>query len=495
MLDKLGDELGVTRESLVETTKAFEAMGITDLSALRAQILAVKGITAVMGEEGASAYEKLLAKTQEAITTGAKFKVSDKQIASFRQMGLNIDDIAKKMGMTSKALEEGLTKGTIDAKKFQGVLGDVARSKFGEALKEQALEPENLWAKFKENIAKLFDGVKVKPFLEAIQHLIGLFSSDKASGKAMKAGITATFDAVFTVAKRVVDWLSMALPKVEIFILKAMLAMKPWVKSFEELNAKYGIVDKLVTGLKLVGIAAGVLAGLLAAPFAIFFAVSAAVVTTVLLVAGAIFHMGQRIGAALASFNFSAAMKKVKDFVVHVGEVLLDLPAKATRAAGDFIAGLAGGIASGALRVVDAAKRMAQSALEAVTGAFQSHSPSVVMHNIGKLGVAGGLALGIVAGTPEVAAASSHMAGASVGAAGEQVRDAAPPQATAPAAPPPWQRGGSSGSSSSSSSATENHFHFAPGSLAVHGAGKSAEGITEEMVALVFERYALEQGL
>lgn len=463
MLGKLSDELGVTRESLGGAAREFAAMGITDLGALRSQVRAVTAITAVMGDEGAAAYSKLVAKTQEAIDTGSKFKLADKQIAQWRQMGLNIGDIAKRMGLTSQALEQGLAKGTVDAKKFQAALGDVAREKFGDALAAQAMQPAKQWDKLKENFSRLFEDVNVKPLLEAFQRVVQIFSGDKASGKAMKVGLTATFNSVIASSAKMVDWLVGAFLKVEIAALKIAIWARPWLAWFDALDSKYGIIDKLITGVKAFGVVLGVIAAVFFAPLAYL---------AVVLTAGAV------------------ALATIVGWAVAAGEALGGLAAQALTAAENFVGGLVDGIVGGLGRVVDAAKNLAQGALDAVTGLFDSHSPSLVMKRIGLVGVAGGLALGMTAGIPAATDAAQNVAGAVVQTVGEQVAQPASggrAPSTVAASPP----SSSSGSTSSSSAS----FAFAPGSIVIQGAGKSAEGITEELISAIFERIALEQGV
>ena len=466
MLGKLSDELGVTRESLGGAAREFAAMGITDLGALRSQVRAVTAITAAMGDagnEGAVAYSKLVAKTQEAIDTGSKFKLTDKQIVPWRQMGLNIGDIAKRMGLTSQALEQGLAKGTVDAKKFQAALGDVAREKFGDALAAQAMQPAKQWDKLKENFTRLKEDVNVKPLLEAFQRVVQIFSGDKASGKAMKVGLTATFNSVIASSAKMVDWLVGAFLKVEIAALKIAIWARPWLAWFDALDSKYGIIDKLITGVKVFGVVLGVIAAVFFAPLAYL---------AVVLTAGAV------------------ALATIVGWAVAAGEALGGLAAQALTAAENFVGGLVDGIVGGLGRVVDAAKNLAQGALDAVTGLFDSHSPSLVMKRIGLVGVAGGLALGMTAGIPAATDAAQNVAGAVVQTVGEQVAQPASggrAPSTVAASPP----SSSSGSTSSSSAS----FAFAPGSIVIQGAGKSAEGITEELISAIFERIALEQGV
>ena len=466
MLDDLGDRLGVTRDSLVAITKQFMAMGMTDLHALRSQIQATAAISAAMGEEGSAAYTKLVAKTQEAIDTGAKFKVPDKQIAQWRMMGFSVSDIAKRMGTTAAALEQGLTKGTVDARKFQVALGDVAREKFGHVLAEQALEPTRQWAKFKEHVSRLFEGVDTKPFLSALSRVVALFSSDKASGKAMKAGITGTLNAILGVATRFVNWMVGAFLKIEIAALKVAIFLRPIYEWFDKLNSKYGIISKLTTGFLLLGAAllvpATIMAALVVGPFLLFWAVAGAV---------------------------AAALVSVGTWAERVGSSLAGLAGEALTAAESFVSGLVEGIGRGIGRVVGAAKNLAGEAVHAVTSMFDSHSPSLVMRKIGYVGVAGGLALGMSAGAPMVRDSAARVAAVATGAIGEQVSSPSP-------------RGNVSNvssiarstASSTSSSRTVN-VNFAPGSIVVQGAGQSAVEITEEMVSVVFERMALEEGV
>lgn len=459
MLDNLSDSLGVTRDSLVGTTKAFQAMGITNLDDLKGQIQATAGITAALGETGAAAYEKIVAKTNEAIQTGGKFKVSDKQIAGFREMGVNIDEVAAAMGTTSKALRSGLTSGTQDAQKFQDALQKVATNKFGDALKDQALSWTNVLAKGKEYLAKLFDGIDVKPFTQALQQFFSIFGESKNSGKAMKAGITSGFNELFKILGKVIFKAEGFFLNMMIWGLKAYIAIKPFIKQWDALNKKFGIVSKLVTGLKWLAIVIGTI---LVAAFV------TAMVPIGLLIAqivGTVVAIGLLIGTII-------------DFVPKAGKALAKWAEDAYASATDFVDGLVKGITDGVGKVVTAAKNLGKSAVDGVKGFLGIHSPSKVMMELGVhtgRGFAGGM---------QASKGSVMTAGAGMGAgAAASVTGGAQTGVSA-------QSYGSSGSSSSSKSVV---VHV--GGIHIDGAGKSAEGITEEAVSLIFERVALQQGL
>jgi hypothetical protein len=133
----------------------------------------------------------------------------------------------------------------------------------------------------------------------------------------------------------------------------------------------------------------------------------------------------------------------------------------------NFIAGIVSGIASGTGAVVAAVTKLASSALAAFKATLGIHSPSTVMRLQGQY-MAAGTVQGLDAGVPQVRAAAGRMAGA--GAAG-----------------------GAQGASSGRRGGMQ--VTFAPGSIVIDGAGKSAGQITEEMLTLVLERLAGTQGL
>lgn len=133
----------------------------------------------------------------------------------------------------------------------------------------------------------------------------------------------------------------------------------------------------------------------------------------------------------------------------------------------NFISGIVEGIASGTGAVVGAVTKLASSALAAFKGALGIKSPSAVMRLQGQY-MAAGTVQGLEAGTPSVRAAAAGMAGAGVA-------------------------GGAQGGAARGGGAMS--VTFAPGSIVIDGAGKSAIQITEEMMTLVFERLAGTQGL
>ena len=173
-----------------------------------------------------------------------------------------------------------------------------------------------------------------------------------------------------------------------------------------------------------------------------------------------------RTGFLLAAIAV-VSLLEVLDGLYENFKSVLDVANLATDAASNFVAGLVDGIANGVPRVIDAAKNAAQALVTAVKDELGVHSPSVVMMEVGK-NVSAGMAQGI-ANDNSVA-----------GAARDLGRDTAEAGATVANAPASEGGGGS---------LTVN-----VGGIHINGAGKSAEDLTEESVALVFERMAAAQG-
>lgn len=177
-------------------------------------------------------------------------------------------------------------------------------------------------------------------------------------------------------------------------------------------------------------------------------------------------------GISLVIFGIGAA---AVDLVGWLAESLAHLVAWASEGAGvakDFIAGLVGGIVSGAVSVVDAMKNMGKSAIDAVKETFRIKSPSRVMMEVGGY-VAEGFTQGVDAGAPDASAAVAGI--------------------VSPTALGSLGAGASAGAGFSVGGITVN----------VNGSvGGDAEGVAaavreeiEEAMRVIFQRYAGELGM
>lgn len=301
---------------------------------------------------------------------------------------------------------------------------------------------------FKENIANMFKGINIKPFVGEMKGLFEIFDESKPSGQAMKQAIGGAFNAIFAVLTKVVPIVKHFFLDIVILSLKAYIAVKPLIKGIQDFAKSAegsAMISKVMNAL---GVALKV------AGAAMLFVVVAA------LALGAAF-----VAIVVAVVTLSATL------LAFIGETAVALGAwiaSASTAAYDFISGLVNGITSGTLRVVSAVKGMATSAISAVTSTLKIGSPSLVMKEKG-LDTAEGMAGGIDAGASQVEGASTGMANAAVK--------------------------GASAPTAQTATATKAAGAQITVMVQIDGAGKSALEITEEMVAAVFNRMALEAGV
>lgn len=460
MLDGLSEKIGQTKDSMVPLVQKFAAMGVTSQDALEKMTTAALSAKALVGgaQSGADAFEALSKKIQLASETGQGLKIPIKGLGQLAEMGLTVDDVAKKMGVSAKVLGEQLKGGTADASKFGDAMQTALIEKGAGPLQKMSLGAANLGSLLQQYIGDLFEdmGKDVAPFMAAVKDLFSIFSSkSKPSGEALKSGIGGFFKQVFAAATKVVPLVKHFLLDLIIYGLKAYIAMKPIIGWFEKVAASQGTMDLLVDAFDLLGTAVIAIVGVLGAIIGIVGVMAYGFVQG----AVGIYNM---VGAL---FDFLGG---ITSFLAGAGAALVEWVAGAAGIAGNFIDGLVNGIASGAIKVVGAVKGLATAATGAITSALGIHSPSTVMAGLG-VHTSEGFAQGIEGGESDVHGASSGVAGAAVkGAAGA-----------------PGSNGADAKGGGSNISVT----------VLIDGAGKSALEITEEMVSQVFARMALSAGV
>ena len=454
-LNKLSDQLGVTRESLVPAAKAFQAMGITDLGQLKGQITALTSATALFGETGGQSYQRIVSAVKDAAEAHTKLKLSTRQLREIGGLtGTVVTDAAKRMGLTTAQFAAQLKAGTVDAGKFGDALEGAFIDKGKGPLEAMANSLPNLMAKLKENVSRLFEDVNVKPVTDALRGFFDIFSLSEPSGRALQAGIVPIMNRIFAITGKVILGLKHLTLDVIIFGLKAYIALKPIIKWVRGLSDEFGLLEGalLIGKSLLVGIGAAVVVS--AAAFG--------------LLAAAI--------AATGAFIIGAVLSVI-DFAKMIG----NLAGEGATIAANFIAGLVDGIKAGYAAAVGAVTGLGTKIKDGIKDVLGIHSPSRVMMEMGAH-VSGGFAAGIGAGMGRVGAAADMMGGV----ANDNAISAT---AYAPVA------GASSVMSSSSTSADRSvQVTVEPGAIVIHGGGKDAQELTEESVALIFERVALAQG-
>ena len=481
LLDNLRDKTGLTKDSLGKLSEQFLRMGVTGKDALEGLTIAAASAEA-LAKGGGDAFAKLELQARSAAEGGSKLTIPYKKLATqLQSVGLNTADLAKQMGMTEEALTSGFKNGTIDAKKFGEALQKAVTEKGQGPLQRMANSVGNLGKLLEEYIGDLFEdlGPAIAPFLTQVRDLFGILDSKaNPSGKALKEGIEGFFKRVFAIATKVVPMVKHFLLDLIIYGLKAYIALKPLykvaseffvsIKNFAGQVAGYlepiiGYMIKLAESQYAMQALSAMWTVLKVAIAAVAVVIGIAILAFVGIVAAA-----ATVGIAIWNL-----IGTIGEFVGQVATVLMGWVDSAYEAASGFIMGLVNGIANGAGMVVDAVKGLAGKAVDGFKNALGIHSPSAVMMQLG--GHTGeGFAQGIEAKSPDIHGAAQGMAGAAaIGASS-----------------------GSSTSNVSNNNSKSINVTVEPGAIVINGgSGVSSIELTEEAVALVWERIALGAGL
>ncbi len=385
MLDDLGNSTGLTREKLAPLAQSFMAMGITGTDQLKKLTLAAASADATIAGSG-DTFTNTFKKLTAAADLGQPFKVAAKGAGSLLSMGLDIDDMAKRMGMSATQLGAKLKVGLdpATARKFGDAMQDALIKQGAGPLATLGSSFESIKAKFMENVGKMFAdaGPAVDEFMAAVKDLFSIFDSGEASGKAMGASVGGFFKSLFTTAAKVVPYIKHFLLDMIIQGQLVYLRMIPIIKKFQELWKMHdglGLLKKaLITiGVVLAAVAVAVL--VLLAPMIVGGIIIAAIIVGVIALGVAMQELAAKIAGGLV-----AAFVAIKTWVSSAIGALGEWVSSAADTAKNFIAGLVGGITNGAGAVVGAVKGLAKGAMDSITGALGIKSPSTVMMGFGQ---------------------------------------------------------------------------------------------------------------
>ena len=196
MLDGLSGRLPQSRGELTKWTRSLEALGITDMTEVRGQLVALSSAQALNAEGGAEAYERMMTRVRTFKELGEGLKVPVRGLGSLKEMGLNVVDVANEMGISAHVLGEQLKAGTADAGKFGAAL-EIAVAKKGRAPLQGLMgDFSTVLAKGKESFEKLFDAIDFKPLAEAAGNFFAIIGGGEASGKQMKSGIGGALNSI-----------------------------------------------------------------------------------------------------------------------------------------------------------------------------------------------------------------------------------------------------------------------------------------------------------
>lgn len=445
----------------LEAAAAYRQLSLSlELAAIAGKSLATSGDDAaqavsniaanvpIAAEEVGSLADQLL----RAGVNGPKFEQALRAVSLAKVAGQDV----KKLVAELKA-----AGGNIDA------ITDKIEGKFGPVVEAMMLDPQVQMKKFRENLAKLFVGLKIEPVLRSFRDFVRLFDESTSSGRALKTLLETIFNPIFAGLAEVGPAAGAFFKGMLVGALKVAIVVLTVKKRLEE--AFGGKLDLGEVNWRLLGqvvLVAAVALVLVAA------AIAAVVVWVGLMTAGVLLVVGAFIGLAVAAAVGIAMLVSV---VVGGLSSLLNFVISRTAAMVDaglqFAAGLAQGIRDGLSEVINAAAELAQGAVDSVKNKLKMRSPSRVMFEAG-INTGEGFTGGLEESGSDVQAAAADAFNVAPAAAG----------GGSPAAP------GGGGIT----------FVFGPGSVVINGAGAGGEDLQElvrDGITEAIEECALHMGV
>jgi tape measure protein len=403
VVDEISRKVPLAGDKIAQMAKSLALAG------LRGKEL--RDMLETLAEVG-SVSEEASGKLQALIEKMSALGHFDVNAKALKGTGISIQDVfkalSKNLGKSIPEIEALMKAGKISIEEGTRALQDAARAKFGPALEKQMLPLSVQFAKFKENLANLFEDIDIEPFLKGLQSVLSLFSESTSYGRALKTIVTGVFSGLFNAAAKVFPYVKAFLKGLISGFLYVYIALKPIGRL---IGSIFGGTpsEALLTFFKILGYVVAAVAVVLGAVLAATFAL----VNVFVILGGAIWALigylvglgAQLIGAVWGAISGTAS-------------ALWDWAASAVQAGINFVQGLADGITNGASAVIGAALDVASGAIDAVKGALGISSPSKVMAEMGGH-TASGFAEGLEGSAPTVKGAAEGMSSSAVSGAGK----------------------------------------------------------------------------
>lgn len=242
MLDDMSKRLPETKDQLAEWAKPLLAAGVHG-EALQFQLEATASAAALMGDTGVAALQNLQRKIEAADESGGKLTI---RLADLAKTGVNVTEVADRMGISTETLQAQMKAGTLDAGKFGEALNSALVDKGKPAIEQANNSLESMQAHLKQSIGDLFEFTDAdKSAREAqtklnagLKDAISVFDANSASGKAMHEAIMGVYEVTTDLATKALPYLKHGFQEVEIGGLKLYIAVKPLIKQLGDLNDK-----------------------------------------------------------------------------------------------------------------------------------------------------------------------------------------------------------------------------------------------------------------
>jgi len=257
----LAATLPQSRQDTFDAAQELMAMGLKGDIRLENTVRSIAQAKAVLGDAAGGKLKSMITAAQA--TTGAgrfigAFAVSREDL---RAIGLTYETLgvvlAKNIGKTNAEATLMLREGRVSAANGIDALNmAVSRGGIGAAAKDAMNNLGTIWDRFKDNIAGLFDGVNMKPFMEGLSDIVDLFKSGSETGKGWTQIIGAVFGGLGTTGAGVVGTLKTSILELQNSLLKMAINFAPTLKKIRELGSDTAWLNEWQTGFKSIAAAA-----------------------------------------------------------------------------------------------------------------------------------------------------------------------------------------------------------------------------------------------
>lgn len=300
-LGKLGGPLGSVSQKATGAIEAFQKLG-SALGAGGPYVAAAAAIVAittalVAGTIAVTAWAIGLAdgaRSARLLSDGIAQSVSGGREldAAIRSLETRVPQTADELRSMAADLAKTGLKGDALTEALESAAVKAAELKWGPDFAKGTNTLDKLTTRLKTNISGVFGGLNIESLLARLSELVGLFDETSVTGKAIKV----VFESLF---QPLVDGLTGLIPKIvatfiqfEIWVLKALIAIKPFGSYF-------------VLAAKVIGVAALVIGGVLAVVAGIIVGMAAVAG----LLVGGLVYLGLKLSElAVQAAQFGAAL-------------------------------------------------------------------------------------------------------------------------------------------------------------------------------------------
>lgn len=184
---------------------------------------------------------------------------------SLKGTGIKSADVFRALGATmgrsAKSFQDAKTIGLVPFKEGLKAIELAAQMALGGVVAKQAMSLSAQLEKLKENIAKLFSGVNIEPFLAGLKTVTDLFDQNTATGYVLREVFTMVFSKIASVASIVFPYIVAGIKGVVFGVLVFAKVAKQAYTALAELFNGSNKVDNMALAFRLGAMAVGLVVG------------------------------------------------------------------------------------------------------------------------------------------------------------------------------------------------------------------------------------------